>query len=361
MKRIALFLIAIVNTLNVHAQSDTLKAVYQETCRILKNYSFSSDTAAARVYYDNNFGTKYNKYSTKSIKLIIDKGRFVFYINDSCYLHSQQQYYLSGIYILTTPINNVKFELGSCYGKSCVRMICNNGMTLSHRGKEKMFTEYRIVGENSSIKVLYNSLIALQERLKNDDFQESLTQIISPSIEIKTAYNNVIKTLKEYNYRSGDTWHEGNTKSISLKIQNGFFIFTFVDTGIMYDSRHSFGRDGTKIVKVPISHVVFNNYDNQGVMNISSSTKDNIEITWRGKKEIVENYKVFGSEPLIKKLREELDTLLILAIEEGYYGTLDGISNKQQKTTSTTPKPKKEETPATQPQQRQRNHVPRGN
>lgn len=361
MKRIALLLIAIVNALNVHAQSDTLKAVYQETCRILKDYSFSSDTAATRVYYDDNFGTRYNKYSTKSIKLIIAEGRFVFYINDSCYLHSQQQYYLSGIYVLTTPINNVKFELGSCYGKSCVRMTCGNGMTLSHRGKAKIFTEYRIVGENSSTKVLYNSLKTLQERLKNDNFQERLTQIISPSVEIKTAYNNVTNTLKEYSYRSGDTWHEGNTKSITLKIQNGFFVFTFVDTGILYDSRHSFGRDGTKIVKVPISHVVFNNYDNQGVMNISSSTQDNIEIAWRGRKEIVDCYKIFGSESSIKKLRKELDALLIIAIEENFQGTLDGVSHKQQKTKTTTPQPQKEETPATQPQQRQRNRVPAGN
>jgi len=359
MKKLSI-IIAVIFPMIVHAQSDSLKVAFMETCKMLQQNSFSSDTAATRVFYNNNFGSKYFKYSTKSIKLRIDDDCFVFLINDNCDDLGTPRSYNSGIYILTVPYDRVKFELSSCYGLSCIRVLCSSGMILSHRGIAKGFNEYKFFGEASSLKTLYNLLKSLHEQLKKEGFRGSLPKAVGPSSELKTAYNNVVKTMKEYRFNSEDTWYNGETKSFTFIIQDGVIVITINDVGIHYDPKHSFGRDGKKIVKVPISHAYFYQPYNEGKLVIGSSA-DNVEITWRGKKEIEEKYTIFGSKVPIKKLQEELEALLAIAVEENFKGTLGGTSSEPKKTTSQSKSTPQKQAGTTQPQPKPRNRIPAGN
>lgn len=361
MKKIAIFIIAMTFSIMTYAQSESLKATFTETIGILQNYAFSSDTAVTRAFYNNNFGSKYLKYSTKSIKLRIDDGCFIFLFNDNCDHLGKPQCYNCGIYMLTAPYDRVRFELSSCYGLSCIRVLCSSGMTLSHRGKAKGFTEYKFFGDTSSLKTLYNLLKSLQDQLIEEGFRGPLPKTIGPSTELKTAYNNVVKTMKEYRFSSEDTWYNGETKSITFTIQDGILVFTFNDGGIYYDPQHSFGRDGKKIVKVPISHVYFYQVYNEGKLVVSSSI-DDVEITWRGRKEIEESYKIMGPKASIIKLQNELETLVVIATEEGFQGTLGVNSTSPKKTkTQASPEPQKEDVHVQQPEQRQRKRIPTGN
>ena len=338
------------------AQSDSLKAVFTEICNILQTRSFSSDTEATRVFYDNNALLKNIKYSTRSVKIRVENGYLFLYLNDNGNEFDNPRYYQSGIYILKAPINTLRISRDKM---STIRFTCNNGMTLTHRGKTRNLTEYQIVGEQSPSMLLYNSLTSLQEFLINENFMGELSHTISPSGDVRTAYDNVVKTLKEYNFMTEDTWYYGSTKAITLKLQNGNFVFTFNDTGIPYDLRHSFGRDGIKTLKIPFSGATFYQPYNEGKLNLSS-TNDDVEITWRGQKEIIKNYEIKGTELNIKKLQHELEILLTLAIEENFKGTLGGISTGHRKST-TKAKSSMQKKVTTQPQQRQRKRVPVGN
>ena len=358
MKKIIIIVFSALLPVMSSAQSDSLKAVFTEICNIFRTHSFSSDTEAIRAFYDNNSLLKHIKYSTKSIKIRVEEGYLFLYFNDDGNEFNSPRYYQSGIYILKAPIKTLRISSDNL---STIRFTCNNGMTLTHRGKTRNLTEYQIVGEQSPSMLLYNSLTSLQEFLINENFMGELSHTISPSVDIRTAYNNVVKTLKEYSFRSEDTWYYGSTKAITLKLQNGNFVFTFNDTGISYDFKHSFGRDGIKTVKIPFSSASFYQPYNEGKLNLSS-TDDNVEITWRGQKEIIKNYEIKGTELNIKKLQQELEILLSFAIEENFTGTLGGVStiHKKNTTRANSSMPKKEKV-TTQPQQRQRKRVPVGN
>ena len=339
------------------AQSDSLKAVFTEICNILQTRSFSSDTEATRVFYDNNALLKNIKYSTRSVKIRVENGYLFLYFNDNGNEFDNPRYYQSGIYILKAPINTLRI---SRVKMSTIRFTCNNGMTLTHRGKSRYFTEYQITSEQSlSIMLLYKSLLSMQEYVIDENFMGELSHTISPSGDIRTAYDNVVKTLKDYKFMTEDTWYYGSTKAITLILQNGNFLFTFNDTGIPYDFKHSFGRNGIKTVKIPFSSATFYQPYNEGKLYLSS-TNDDVEITWRGQKEIIKNYEIKGTELNIKKLQHELEILLTLAIEENFMGTLSGISTSHRKST-TKAKSSMQKKVTTQPQQRQRKRVPVGN
>ena len=156
MKKIIVFLLNVYLPVLSSAQTDSLKAVFTKTCDILRTYSFSSDTEATKAFYGNNSLLIGIKYQTKTIKLRVENGYFIFYFNDNGSEFDSPRYYQSGIYILKVPINALRIYFVPGVNLSSIRFTCNNGMTLSHRGKTKNYTEYQIFGEQSQSMLLYN-------------------------------------------------------------------------------------------------------------------------------------------------------------------------------------------------------------
>lgn len=177
------------------------------------------------------------------------------------------------------------------------------------------------------------------------------------SDSLKLSYKQVVNTLKEYKFLSEDAAapdRYGKTKSISLIVQNGNFVFTFVDDFGNFNDDFFGNRHGKKVITVPISEVVFS-------MEYSSFTiggENGIELAYKGKKEILRTYGIEGEDLTLKKLHKELNLLKDILIKENYQGNL-GVSQAPKQ--STKPKPaKQKETTNNQKQQRTRNRIPSG-
>lgn len=150
------------------------------------------------------------------------------------------------------------------------------------------------------------------------------------SQELRNAYSNVVKTLNEYRFQSEDVREAGGdfgkSKSITVKLQGGFFIFTFNDSFAPFtDPIHGF-RHGVKSIKVSIEDARFEEprYSSGDYLTISGN--NGVEFNFKNKKEILKGYKIGGAELSIKKLLGELNELLSLARDEEFKGTLGGSS-----------------------------------
>jgi hypothetical protein len=176
------------------------------------------------------------------------------------------------------------------------------------------------------------------------------------SDSLKLSYKQVVNTLKDYRFISEDASDgDGKTKSISLIVQKGNFVFTIVDDFSPFDDECFGLRHGKKVITVPIREVVFS-------MEYSSFTiggENGIELAYKGKKEILRTYGIEGEDLTLKKLHKELNLLKDILIKENYQGNL-GVSQAPKQ--STKPKPaKQKETTNNQKQQRTRNRIPSGN
>lgn len=178
------------------------------------------------------------------------------------------------------------------------------------------------------------------------------------SDSLKLSYKQVVNTLKDYRFISEDAAapdRYGKTKSISLIVQNGNFVFTFVDDFGNFNDDFFGNRHGKKVITVPIREVVFS-------MEYSSFTiggENGIELAYKGKKEILRTYGIEGEDLTLKKLHKELNLLKDILIKENYQGNL-GVSQTPKQ--STKPKPaKQKEATNNQKQQRTRNRIPSGN
>lgn len=175
------------------------------------------------------------------------------------------------------------------------------------------------------------------------------------SDSLKLSYKQVVNTLKDYRFISEDAYELGKTKSISLIVQKGNFVFTVVDDLSRVISSSRIIRHGKKVITVPISEVVFS-------MEYSSFTiggENGIELAYKGKKEILRTYGIEGEDLTLKKLHKELNLLKDILIKENYQGNL-GVSQAPKQ--STKPKSaKQKEATTNQKQQRTRNRIPSGN
>lgn len=181
----------------------------------------------------------------------------------------------------------------------------------------------------------------------------------SQSDSLKTAYRQVCSTLKDYKFESEDAHRDhGKTKSITLKIQNGNFIFSFNDDfGNFADPFFGF-RHGMKTIKVPILELILPD-GRYWLSEVSIEGRNGVELSYKGKKEILRNYGICGEELSLKKLLKELQLLKEICINEGFQGTLGGGATPKKTVAKTTSTPVKKTTP--QPQQKQRKSVPAGN
>ena len=165
------------------------------------------------------------------------------------------------------------------------------------------------------------------------------------SDSLKVAYRQVCATLKDYKFESQDVqWSHEKTKSIVLKIQNGFFILTINDESNI--------RPGVKTLKAPLDDIVFEVWWS----GLKMKSINGIEITYNGKKELIESYTINGEELTLRKLCKELQLLQKIAAEENFKGTLDGSSAPKKNLKSL---PQKSNT-TKQAKKKPRNRIPAG-
>ncbi len=179
---------------------------------------------------------------------------------------------------------------------------------------------------NSNIKKIYLILI----------FILSQTMAFSQSAELKDAFNNVSRTLKDYKFNSQDAgkiWEEdGRTISIKIQLKGGYIIFVIVDDFSPYNDSFFGNKPGTKILKVPIQSVELDHrYSSLYIKN-----EDGVEYTYKNKKELLHDYSLHGEDLSLKKLTKELQDLISLAKKENFNGNL-GVPSSSSNSSSSKP------------------------
>lgn len=161
------------------------------------------------------------------------------------------------------------------------------------------------------------------------------------SEELKAAYKQVCTTLKEYKFEPLDDYGFYSDSEITLVVQNGLLVFT------VYNG---------ETLKVPANDVTFD----ASACHFSMESKNGIEQTCKGKKDLLTSYDIYGEELTLRKLCQELVLLQKIILEEDFKGSLGGGSTKK---TTSQPKPAQQKNANTQahPQPKPRNRVPAGN
>lgn len=178
------------------------------------------------------------------------------------------------------------------------------------------------------------------------------------SDSLKAAYRQVCTTLTEYRFTSEDvSSNNGKTTSITLKVQQGDFVFTFVDNFSPFDDPIFGNRHGTKTIKVPASEAWFS-VNSYHTYSMKIGGKNGVELTYRGKKELLKKYEINGEDLSLRKLHKELTRLQEIMLSEEYTGSLGNGRTSGKKITSKSAPKQKTKVPT---QQRQRKRVPKGN
>lgn len=145
------------------------------------------------------------------------------------------------------------------------------------------------------------------------------------SVELKQAFNAVCETIKDYKFISEDSNECGNigkTLRIQFQVQKGSLIFIFNDDfGDFTDPIFGY-RQGTKVIKVPIKDAKFEKSSYGSYLYITSINRENIELIYNDKLEIIPGYEIYGADGSLEKLKKELDDLLFFLKIENFNGTL---------------------------------------
>ena len=173
-----------------------------------------------------------------------------------------------------------------------------------------------IVGIFNMYRILISLIVAIC----------SCINVIAQSPELRTSYNQVCKTLKEYKFSSEDAHEghpEGKTTGIQFKVQNGSLVFTFNDNFGHFSDPFFGNKQGSKTITVSISNARFYmpSYGSS-YMSITAKERNQVDYTYKKQKEIIDGYQLYGSEGSLKKLMSELESLLNLLREEDFNGTL---------------------------------------
>ena len=172
------------------------------------------------------------------------------------------------------------------------------------------------------------------------------------SLELKNAYIQVCKTLKEYKFISEDvysTQSHGQTKSITLKVQNGTLVFLINDDyGAFADPLFGF-KHGIITIRIPLADALclFYQPSYSKYLWLTSNQKNSVEFISKNQKELIDGYQIHGTEGSLRKLYDELNKFLTLTEEEEFNGSLDVSSvqktaRKSKKTAKNNTRKKKE-------------------
>lgn len=180
------------------------------------------------------------------------------------------------------------------------------------------------------------------------------------SDSLKSAYQQVCTTLKEYKFLSEDADDgNGKTTSITLKVQQGNFVFTFVDDFSPYNDPFFGNKHGTKTIIVPVAEAWFS-VNSYHTYDIKIGGRNGVELTYKGKKDLLKQYEIKGEDLSLRKLHRELLRLQDILLSEEYTGFLgSGRTSNKKITPKAAPKQEKQKETPVQP--RQRKHVQSGN
>lgn len=152
------------------------------------------------------------------------------------------------------------------------------------------------------------------------------------STELKQAFNQVNSTLKSYKFKSEDVYKDGEepdyayTRSINLKLQGGYLVFTINDDFTNFKDPFFGNKHGIKTLKAPIADTELLESDlEDGFLFLHC--EDGLELTYKGQKELLKKYMIKGSPLNVKKLYKELSQMLSIAQEEEFKGNL-GVSQQ---------------------------------
>ena len=155
----------------------------------------------------------------------------------------------------------------------------------------------------------------------------SLSFCKAQSNELKTAFSQASTTLKEYKFKSEDVYDDGHgmdfasTKSISIKLQGGYMILTIVDDFADFTDPIFGYRHGAKTIKAPIAATDVLDTDlGDGCMYLYC--EEGLEFSYKGQKELLEQYGLHSTPLNAKKLYRELGELLSIAKAENFRGSL---------------------------------------
>lgn len=136
-------------------------------------------------------------------------------------------------------------------------------------------------------------------------------------------------------------------------------MFTFNDDFCPFDDPAFGHRHGIKRIKIPINETELASALSYKAFWIKG--KNGVEIAYKGQKEILTQYSIYGENLSLKKLRDELQIVQKYVIEEGFTGNLNQNSSKPTPQKVSPPPQTEKKMPVEQPQQRTRKRIASGN
>lgn len=156
----------------------------------------------------------------------------------------------------------------------------------------------------------------------------------SQSVELKNAYNQVVNTLKGYEFEfQGLSTIDFEIKSFNVSFKHPSLVLSkTVKSKYHWASDSDKMRTGNHKIEIPIASTTFEvkngrYFANSSYLNILNSS--GITYIYNGKRELMESYEIMGSKLNISKLCEELNILKKIIIEEKYTGSLGNNGTQQ--------------------------------
>lgn len=154
---------------------------------------------------------------------------------------------------------------------------------------------------------------------------------IAQSLELQNAFNQVNNTLKEYKFVSQDVESSGNTGrtlNIQVMLGNGKLgVLILDDFGDFADPFFGF-KHGYKLIIVPLDSVEF--LSGYSELEITTNNDEGVLLNYNNQKELLDKYSLCGTERNVKKIKQELEDLIEIALDENFNGDL-GIPSQQSK------------------------------
>lgn len=346
MKKIVIINLAILFHMSCLAQHGSVSEIIDEINNTLKEYNLCSENV-------HRYNLKYEDTAeTSSVKFDVRHGNMVFLIDDYCVTPTDE--FKSGVHVVSAPISSIKVYK-PYNGNRAITISASGPIEVWHDGTKTLTKEYRLYGVPAGDSRFFSLFDELMEQKHLLNTYHGGTTIASE--QLRSAYFNVVNTLNEYRFASEDVNDSpyAKTESITLKIQAGLFVFGFKDDFGSFSNPNYGNRNGTKIIKVPIFNAYWGDrYD----YTLRITCPDGVEMTYKGKKELLRQYSIHGEDLTLNKLRKELIMLQCIAITEGFNGTLEITPHVKNSTPKTNTARKRSGGSSSQ---RQRKRVPAGN
>ncbi len=151
--------------LNLTAQSPELRASYNQVCKTLKEYKFSSKDAIER----------HGEGKTTGIQFKIHDDALVFTFTDNFGRFSDPFFgYKQGTKTIKVSISNARFYLPSGGSYMSITAKERNQVEYTYKKQKEIIDGYQIYGSDGSLKKLMSELETFLNLLREEDFTGTL-------------------------------------------------------------------------------------------------------------------------------------------------------------------------------------------